>query len=143
MENSKLTGKTYTCFGRDSQTVFLLPEYERQDFVFQKYCLFRRRNRSYCINVSPIEWFVDYEHKLLISKYILFNGVTAMELDFRNQNVLTKEMLIQKINPLVQALLEQFAFDLVPKKYIQDSEKLNNEKVKYLKKGGFIDGKLQ
>lgn len=143
MENSKLTGKTYTCFGRDSQTVFLLPEYERQDFVFQKYCLFRRRNRSYCINVSPIEWFVDYEHKLLISKYILFNGVTAMELDFRNQNVLTKEMLIQKINPLVQARLEQFAFDLVPKKYIQDSEKLNNEKVKYLKKGGFIDGKLQ
>ena len=66
-----------------------------------------------------------------------------MELDFRNQNVLTKEMLIQKINPLVQARLEQFAFDLVPKKYIQDSEKLNNEKVKYLKKGDFIDGKLQ
>lgn len=143
MESSKLTGKTYTCFGRDSQTVFLLPEYERRNSNFQKYCLFRRRNRSYCINVSPIEWFVDYEHKLLISKYILFNGVTAMELDFRHRNVLTKEMLVQKISPLVQARLEQFAFDLVPEKYIQDSGKLNNEKIKCLKRGGFIDGKLQ
>ena len=52
-------------------------------------------------------------------------------------------MLVQKISPLVQARLEQFAFDLVPEKYIQDSGKLNNEKIKCLKRGGFIDGKLQ
>ena len=141
--NSELTSKTYTCFGRDSQTVFLLPEYEQQNSNFQKYCLFLSGDWFYIINVSPVEWYVDYEHKLLISKNILFNGVTAMELDFRDQRVLTREMFIQKIIPLIQARLEQFAFDLIPKKYIQDSEKLNNEKMKCLKKGGFIDGKLQ
>lgn len=141
--NSELTSKTYTCFGRDSQTVFLLPEYEQQNSNFQKYCLFLSGDWVYIINVSPVEWYVDCEHKLLISKNILFNGVTAMELDFRDQRVLTREMFIQKIIPLIQARLEQFAFDLIPKKYIQDSENLNNEKMKCLKKGGFIDGKLQ
>lgn len=143
VEKSELTSKTYTCFGRDSQTVFLLPEYEQQNSNFQKYCLFLSGDWVYIINVSPVEWYVDYEHKLLISKNILFNGVTAMELDFRDQRVLTREMFIQKIIPLIQARLEQFAFDLIPKKYIQDSENLNNEKMKCLKKGGFIDGKLQ
>ena len=143
LDESKLTGKIYTCFGTDSQTIFLLPEYElTQDPQFQKYCLLQIGSSSYRINVSPIEWFIDYDHNLLISKYVLFNGVTTTELAIRNQSDLTREMFIQKINPLIQARLEQFSLDLVPEQYIQDRKGLTNEKINCLKKRGFIDGKL-
>ena len=144
LDESKLTGKTYTCFGTDSQTIFLLPEYElTKDPQFQKYCLLQIGASSYRINVSPIEWFIDYDHNLLISKYVLFNGVTTTELAIRNRSDLTKEMFIQKISPLIQARLEQFSLDLVPEKYIQDRKGLTNEKINCLKRRGFIDGKLQ